>query len=124
MMSITSTMLFNINITGCLLTSRSRSGINRLGKGPMMSSDQQIDRQLDRFLKNHCPNPAVIRGAIARTKLATVTDYLPGELICRSGDRVSGCWLVLTGQIEIRADDQNVTFRGAGEMVGEQGLLH
>lgn len=89
-----------------------------------MGCDQQIDRQLGRFLQDHCPDPALIRSAIKRTNLATVADYLPGELICSRGDRVSGCWLVLAGQIEIRAEEQNVTFRGEGEMVGEQGLLH
>ena len=45
-------------------------------------------------------------------------------MICRRGDRARACWLVLSGQIEIRADDQTVAFRGAGELVGEQGLLH
>src|SRR5216684_8638729 len=89
-----------------------------------MGCAQDIDRQLDRFLKEHCPDPALIRSAITRTQLWTVTEYLPDEMICRRGDRVRACWLVLSGQIEIRADDQTVAFRGAGELVGEQGLLH
>jgi class 3 adenylate cyclase len=89
-----------------------------------MGCAQNIDRQLDRFLNAHCPDPALIRCAIARSQLVTVTDFLPDEMICLRGDRVSGCWLVLSGQIEIRADEQTVTFRGAGELVGEQGLLH
>ncbi|MEH2480989.1 class 3 adenylate cyclase [Nitrobacteraceae bacterium AZCC 2146] len=89
-----------------------------------MGCAQNIDRQLDLFLGEHCPDPALIRCAIARSQLVTVTDFLSDELVCRRGDRVTGCWLVLSGQIEIRADEQTVTFRGAGELVGEQGLLH
>src|SRR5258708_11835590 len=89
-----------------------------------MGCAQNIDRQIDRFLNAHCPDPALIRCALARSQLVTVIDYLPDEMICRRGERVTGCWLVLNGQIEIRADEQTVTFRGAGELVGEQGLLH
>lgn len=89
-----------------------------------MGCAQDIDRQLDRFLKEHCPDPVLIRSAIARTQLWTVAEFLPDEMVCRRGDRVSACWLVLSGQIEIRADEQTVAFRGAGELVGEQGLLH
>jgi len=89
-----------------------------------MGCAQSIDRQLGRFLDAHCPDPALIRCAIARSQLVTITDYLPDETICRRGDRVSGCWLVLSGQIEIRAEEQTVASRGAGELVGEQGLLH
>lgn len=61
---------------------------------------------------------------MARTALCGVVGCMPDEIVCRRGQRVDGCWLVLSGQLEIRSDDQNVTFRGAGEMVGEQGLLH
>src|SRR5450755_4458750 len=89
-----------------------------------MGCAHDIDRQLDRFLKEHCPDPVLIRSAIARTQLWTVTEYLPDEMVCRRGDRVSACWLVLSGQIEIRANEQTVAFRDAGELVGEQGLLH
>jgi class 3 adenylate cyclase len=89
-----------------------------------MGCAQSIDRQIERFLDSHCPDPALIRCALARSQLVTVADYLPDEMICRRGDRVSGCWLVLNGQIEIRADEQTVAFRAAGELVGEQGLLH
>lgn len=89
-----------------------------------MGYAQSIDRQIDRFLDAHCPNPGLVRCALARSQLVTVIDYLPDETICRRGERVTGCWLVLNGQIEIRADEQTVAFRGAGELVGEQGLLH
>jgi class 3 adenylate cyclase len=89
-----------------------------------MGCAQDIDLQVDRFLKEHCPDPALIRSAITRTKLSTVTEYLPDEMICRRGDRVGGCWLILAGRVEVRSDEQNVTFREAGELIGEQGLLH
>lgn len=82
-----------------------------------------IDPQFERFLEQHCPDPDLIRSAVARAALCGVVEFLPDEIICRRGERVNGCWLVLRGQIEIRSEDQNVTFRGAGEMVGEQGLL-
>src|SRR5258708_2200442 len=89
-----------------------------------MGCAHDIDRQLDRFLKEHCRDAALIRSAITRAQLWAVAEYLPDEMICRRGDRVRACWLVLSGQIEIRADDQTVAFRGAGELVGEPGLLH
>jgi Cyclic nucleotide-binding domain len=89
-----------------------------------MGCAHDIDRQPDRFLKEHCPDPALIRSAITRAQLWAVAEYLPDEMICRRGDRIRACWLVLSGQIEIRADDQTVAFRGAGELVGEQEPLH
>ncbi len=66
----------------------------------------------------------MIRSALTRDPLCGVSDHVADEVICRRGDSVEGCWLILSGQLEIRSDEQNVTFRGAGEMVGEQGLLH
>lgn len=83
-----------------------------------------VDRVLERFLEQHCPRPDLIRAAILREPICRVDDYNPDHMICRRGDRVSGCWLVLSGQVEVRAHDQSVTFRGEGEMFGEQGLLH
>src|SRR5262249_13460089 len=37
---------------------------------------------------------------------------------------VQGCWLVISGEVEVRADNQVVAFRGPGELFGEQGLVH
>ena len=88
-----------------------------------MAGTQKSDRMLDAFLTEHCPEPSVIRCAIARSKLVTIDEFLSDELICERGDRVTGCWLVLDGQIEIKSDQQTVIFRGAGALVGEQGLL-
>ncbi|MBB4376379.1 cyclic nucleotide-binding domain-containing protein [Bradyrhizobium sp. SBR1B] len=59
-----------------------------------------------------------------REPLCGIQEYLPDQVICRRGDRVSGCWLVLGGRVEIRAGDRSVTFRGEDEIFGEQGLLH
>jgi class 3 adenylate cyclase len=89
-----------------------------------MGFTPEIEQQLDGFLRQHCPEPALIRSALSRLPLCGVSDHIPDGIICRRGDRVEGCWLILNGQLEIRSDEQNVTFRGAGEMVGEQGLLH
>jgi class 3 adenylate cyclase len=79
--------------------------------------------QLDRFLEQHCSDPDALRVALDRSSLGTVEDALPGQLICRNGEPVCGCWLVVDGQVEIRSDDQMVVFRSAGEIFGEQGLL-
>ncbi|MDE5446137.1 cyclic nucleotide-binding domain-containing protein [Bradyrhizobium sp. CSA207] len=84
----------------------------------------EIDQQLDRFLQQHCPEPDVIRAALSRDPLCGVAELVADEIICRHGGRVQECWLILSGQVEVRSDEQNVTFRHAGEMVGEQGLLH
>jgi CRP-like cAMP-binding protein len=83
-----------------------------------------VTREIDRFLQDYCPNPDLIRDALLRTGLCSVLDCLPEELVCRRGDRVGGCWLILAGWVEVRSDEQNVTFREAGELIGEQGLLH
>ena len=82
-----------------------------------------VETELDVFLKRFCPDPAAIKSALARTRLGTVRDFLPGESICKRGDRVQGCWLVISGQVEVRADEQIVAFRGPGELFGEQGLV-
>ena len=65
----------------------------------------------------------MIRCALERTNLLTELDFLPGDRICKRGDRVQGCWVVIDGQVEVRADDQIVAFRGPGELFGEQ-LVH
>lgn len=89
-----------------------------------MGFPTDVEKVLSLFLEQFCPNPAAIRSALDRTMLATVLDLLPGEAICGHGERVQGCWLVVEGQVEIRANDQIIAFRGKGEIVGEQGLLH
>lgn len=101
-------------------------GRKRIGDvpGANMVFSQQIDQQLDGFLRQHCPKPDLIRTALSRDPLCGVTELMADEIICRRGGRVQECWLILSGQVEVRSDEQNVTFRGAGEMVGEQGLLH
>lgn len=86
-------------------------------------SDSRVETELNLFLNQFCPNPAVIKSALARTRLGTVCDLLPGESICKRGDRVQGCWLVIDGQVEVRAHDQHVAFRRPGELFGEQGLV-
>ena len=83
-----------------------------------------VEKKLSFFLEKFCPDPAVIRCALERTNLLTELDFLPGERICKRGDRVQGCWVVIDGQVEVRADDQIVAFRGPGELFGEQGLVH
>lgn len=83
-----------------------------------------VEAKLHLFLEKFCPKPQVIRDALDRTSLGTVHDFLPGESICKRGDRVQGCWLVVSGQAEIRADEQIVAFREPGELFGEQGLVH
>lgn len=83
-----------------------------------------VEDKLDVFLQQFCPDPVAIRSALERTHLGTVHDVLPGEWICRRGARVQGCWLVISGQVEVGADDQIVVFRVPGELFGEQGLLH
>lgn len=83
-----------------------------------------VENKLDIFLQQFCPDPGTIRSALERTHLGTVHDVLPGDWICRRRERVRGCWLVISGQVEVRADDQIVVFRVSGELFGEQGLLH
>jgi class 3 adenylate cyclase len=87
-------------------------------------SGSTVEAMLDVFLKQFCPDPGVIKRALDRMQLGTVRDFLPGETICVRGDRIQSCWLVISGQVEVRADEQIVVFRGPGELFGEQGLVH
>jgi class 3 adenylate cyclase len=89
-----------------------------------MGMPLEVEKALTLFLNQFCPDPAAILGALKRTSLVTVRDFMPDEPICKRGDRVQGCWLVINGQVEVCADDQIVVFRGPGELFGEQGLVH
>jgi class 3 adenylate cyclase len=88
-----------------------------------MSISEGVRDQVMGFLTRHCPNPAVIGNAIARHNLLTVHDKRSGESICTKGDTATACWLILQGHVEIQSDSRNVTFRKAGELVGEQAFL-
>lgn len=92
--------------------------------GGRMAFPTEVEANLHLFLEKFSPNPQAIRDALDRTSLGTVHDFLPGESICKRGDRVQGCWLVVSGQVEVRADGQIVAFREPGELFGEQGLVH
>jgi class 3 adenylate cyclase len=84
---------------------------------------EAVEDQFAEFLNRHCRDPAVIRNAIARTNLWTVHDKRHLEQICAKGERATACWLILDGMVEIQSDHRNVTFRKAGELVGEQAFL-
>lgn len=75
------------------------------------------------FLAKHCPDPPLLEAAIDRLGLWGLRDLAPGTHLCRSGDRAEACWLIVSGQIEIEGDGTSVTFRTAGEMVGEQAFI-
>ena len=87
-------------------------------------STEGVEDQFAEFLNRHCRDPAVIQNAIARTNLWTVHDKRHLEQICAKGERATACWLILDGMVEIQSDHRNVTFRKAGELVGEQAFLH
>lgn len=89
-----------------------------------MPFPSDVEDKLEVFLRQFCPDPVAIQKALERTGLGTVQDALPGRSICRRGERVQGCWLIIAGQVEVRADDQIVVFRADGELFGEQGLVH
>jgi len=86
-------------------------------------STEAVEDQFSEFLGRHCRDPAVIRNAITRTNLWTVQDKRHLEQICAKGERATACWLILEGMVEIQSDHRNVTFRRAGELVGEQAFL-
>jgi class 3 adenylate cyclase len=100
------------------------TSVLQLPAGNCMGLTDEVEAKLNHFLERFCPDPKAIRSALDRTRLATMHDFLPGEIICRRGERVQGCWLVINGQVEVRADEQIVAFRGPGELFGEQGLVH
>ncbi|BAM93158.1 hypothetical protein S58_71940 [Bradyrhizobium oligotrophicum S58] len=85
---------------------------------------KEVEDALHLFLEQFCPDPEAIQDALNRTCLGTVHDFLPGESICKRGGRVQGCWLIVSGHVEVRADEQIIVIRGPGELFGEQGLVH
>jgi class 3 adenylate cyclase len=95
-----------------------------LGRTVIVCITEAVEDQFSEFLDRHCPNPAVIRNAISRTNLWTIHDRGHLEQICSKGERATACWLILQGPVEIQSDHRNVTFRKAGDLVGEQAFLH
>lgn len=83
----------------------------------------QAKAVLTDFLRKYCPNPSLIEASIERLGLWDVREFAPDEHLCRTADRAEACWLILAGQAEVIEDGRSITFRTAGEMVGEQGLL-
>src|SRR5688572_4672103 len=75
------------------------------------------------FLDRYCPDPALIEVAIERLNLWDIREIRPDQPLCSAGDRAEACWIIVSGQAEIRGDDQFIAFRHPGEMVGEQAFL-
>jgi class 3 adenylate cyclase len=75
------------------------------------------------FLERYCPNPPLIESAIGRLGLWHIREVGPDEFVCRAGDRAEACWIIVSGQVEIRDEGKNISFRQTGEMIGEQAFL-
>ncbi|MDR3528690.1 MAG: adenylate/guanylate cyclase domain-containing protein [Rhizomicrobium sp.] len=75
------------------------------------------------FLAKHCPNPPLLEAAIDRVGVWGVRDLAPGTYLCRAGDRAEACWLIVSGQVEIEEEGMSVTFRVAGDLIGEQAFI-
>lgn len=75
------------------------------------------------FLAKHCPNPPLLEAAIDHHGVWGVRELAPGANLCCTGDRAEACWLIVSGQVEIQGDGTSVTFRTAGDMVGEQAFI-
>ena len=75
------------------------------------------------FLSRYCPNPPLIQAAIQRLGLWDIREVGPDQFVCHAGDKAEACWIIVSGRTEIRRDDEHVTFREAGEMIGEQAFL-
>jgi uncharacterized protein YhbP (UPF0306 family) len=66
------------------------------------------------------------RGAVSTSLDQTV--FEPGQVIFRPGDRAGQYFVVVEGEVEIRAEgygaDQTVARVGPGQLFGDQGALH
>lgn len=89
----------------------------------MNKPNDAIGKALEEFLDRSCPNPPMIRGALERIGLRSIVDKSPGEIICQQGALAEAYWLILDGQVEIRANDKFIRTRGPGELIGEQAYL-
>ncbi len=75
------------------------------------------------FLDRYCPAPVLLEAAIERLNLWDIREIGPDQHLCHAGDQAEACWIIVSGQVEIRGDGQFIAFRHAGEMVGEQAFL-
>ncbi|MBF0251758.1 MAG: cyclic nucleotide-binding domain-containing protein [Alphaproteobacteria bacterium] len=65
---------------------------------------------------------------ILRDSNAFISTFLPGQLVCRSGDKADRMWVIVEGSLEIFGESQGRSIRlpvtrNVGEVVGEQGIL-
>jgi CRP-like cAMP-binding protein len=84
---------------------------------------QLFDNVCNSFLAEYCPDPKLIRKAIDRSNLWTIEEKRAGDPIALEGEKPETCWLILEGQVEILSGGKHITWRGRGDLIGEQGSL-
>ena len=84
---------------------------------------QLFDNACDSFLAEFCPDPKLIRKAVRRLNLWTLEEKAAGEPIALQGEQTQTCWIILEGRVEILSRGKHITWRGPGELIGEQGSL-
>jgi CRP/FNR family transcriptional regulator, cyclic AMP receptor protein len=59
-------------------------------------------------------------------RLASIADEVkvsPGETLCHEGQTAFECFVIASGEVEVRVHDQPVAVLGPGQVVGEMALL-
>lgn len=85
-----------------------------------MNSRNEI---LDAFLNKYCLDPQAIKQALERTNPWTIVDKQSDEKVCSELEPAEACWLIINGMVEVQRAGKTVTFRHAGEIIGEQAFL-
>lgn len=81
--------------------------------------DPKADRLAEVELFRHCTPKEL-------AKLATVTEEVelgPGRVLCRQGEIAVACYVIVEGEADVTLGNRVVGTVGAGESVGEMGLI-
>jgi CRP/FNR family transcriptional regulator, cyclic AMP receptor protein len=81
--------------------------------------DPKIRRLAEVALFRHCSDKELAR-------LASITDQAvleTGQVLCRQGEVATAAYVVDDGEASVKVSDQVIGSVGAGESVGEMGLL-
>lgn len=84
-----------------------------------MARDPRIDRLQGVYLFNRCSEKELKKVA----GIIDEIDFAPGQVLCREGGLASECFIVVDGEAEVRVGEHVVSTVGAGQSIGEMGLI-
>ncbi|WP_340115613.1 adenylate/guanylate cyclase domain-containing protein [Pelagibius sp. 7325] len=78
------------------------------------------------FLKKYSSDPDGLFRALTEQGIGSIAQYRNGEIICSAGDPADCVWLIVEGGVSVQGDEKDsghIKDRGAGSLIGEQGVL-